>query len=187
VKKFWGGRGQVLTSEFIAAVFIFMIVLVFAVFLWTTVWADIARAEFLHDFEAAADDAVEKLVRTEGYPVDWETRALDNISSVGLCSESRVLQEAKVGRFLELMDSGEYDDLCDDASISNYNCSRSLLGLQGYEFYFTLSDMDDNILVLGGRNASTGNFPAEYEYMVSAPRSAVFNGSIVKANLVVWV
>jgi hypothetical protein len=184
----WGRKAQVLMSELIIAVFIFTLVLGMVFFLWDMTSSGIMRSEFLHEMDSSSSDALEKLVRTEGYPADWASLPLDNISAIGLASnDSRILDQNKVLRFLDLMDTGKYDDLCGDATISNYDCSRYLLGLKKYELHFTLTDMEDNSLMLAGWNCSTGKASSDPDFLVSVKRSAVLNGEIVKANLVVWV
>jgi len=177
---------QVFSGEFIMAYFIFSIVLVSVFFLWDTTTKNILRSERLHEMDKLATDAVEKLIRTPGYPEDWTDKPLDNISSIGLANESRILDRGKVLRFLNLMDGSRYDNLCNDITISNYNCSRYLLGMKKYEFYFTMTDIDDNILNLEGQNCSTGNPPVDADYLISIKRSAMLNDEIVKISFVVW-
>jgi hypothetical protein len=183
-----GRKAQILVSELIVAVLIFTLVLGMVFYLWDMTSSAILRSEFLSEMDSSSSDAVEKLVRTEGYPSGWANMSLENISAVGLASnDSRILDQEKVLRFMDLMDPGEYDDLCEDITISNYDCSRYLLGLKKYELHFALTDMADSTLVLAGRNCSTGKAPADSDFMVSVKRSAVLNGEIVKATLVVWV
>lgn len=183
----WGRKAQVLVGELIIAVFIFTLVLATVFFLWDTTSVSITKSEFLHEMDASSSDALEKLVRTEGYPEDWANRSLNETSAIGLASnDSRILDQDKVLRFMDLLDSEKYDDLCGDVTISNYDCSRYILGLKKYELRFTLTDMEDVTLVLAGRNCSTGKAPTGSEFMVSVKRSAVLDGEIVKANMVVW-
>jgi hypothetical protein len=185
---FRGRKAQVLMSELIVAVFIFTLVLAAVFFLWDMTSSAILKSELLSEMDSASSDALEKLVRTEGYPSDWADLALENVSAIGLASnDSRILDSAKVIRFLDILDPGRYDDLCGDVTISNYDCSRYLLGLKKYELHFALTDMEDTTLTLAGRNCSTGRSPADQDFMVSVKRSAVLNGEIVKANLVVWI
>ncbi len=179
-------RAQVLSGELITACFIFSLVLVYVFFLWDTTTKNILRSEILYEMDKLGTGAVEKLIRTPGYPEDWTNKLLDNISSMGLANESRMLDRGKILRFINLMDASEYDDLCNDALISNYQCSKHLLGMEKYEFYLTMTDMDDNILNLEGWNCSTGNSPVDEDYLISIPRSAILDDEIVKISFVVW-
>jgi len=179
-------RAQVFSSELIIAYFIFSIVLVSVFFLWDTTTKNILRSERLHEMDKLATDAVEKLIRTSGYPEDWTDKSLDNISSIGLANESRILDQEKILKFIDLMDGSRYDNLCNDITVSNYNCSRHLLGMKKYEFYFTMTDIDGNILNLEGQNCSTGNLPINEDYKIPIKRSAMLNDEIVKISFVVW-
>ena len=185
MRRVWDAvRAQVLSSEFIIAYFIFSIVLVSALLLWNTTTRDLLISERLYEMDKLATDSVEKLIRTSGFPEDWVEKPVDNISSLGLADESRILDQGKILRFIELMDPNRFDEC--GGGISNYNCSRHLLGMGRYEFYFTMTDEDGNILTLEGQNCSTGSSPADADYLVTMKRSAMLNDEIVEVSFTTW-
>jgi hypothetical protein len=186
MRRIWDAvRAQVLSSEFIIAYFIFSLVLVSALFLWDTTTRDILISERLYEMDKLATDSVEKLIRTSGVPEDWVGESVDNISSLGLADESRILDQGKVLWFIELMDPTR-SDAC-GGGISNYNCSRHLLGMERYEFYFTITDLDGNMLTLEGQNCSTGNSPGYADYLVTMRRSVMLNNEIVEVSFTAWI
>ncbi len=177
-------RAQIASSEFIMAYFIFSLVLISALFLWDTTTKNILKSEHLHKMNSLGTDAVEKLLRTSGFPGDWIVKPVDNISALGLVNESRILDRGKVLRFVELMDSSKFNEC--GVAVSNYNCSRYLLGVEKYEFYFTLKDVNGSIMTIEGQNCSTGNFPVDADYIISVRRSAILDDEIVMISLVMW-
>ncbi|HEX55525.1 MAG: hypothetical protein DRO94_04810 [Candidatus Altiarchaeales archaeon] len=184
-----GRKAQTFSSEFILAYIIFLLVLTAILFLWDTTNRSIITSERLYDMENSAINAVEKLIRTPGMPNDWfSTSSTDDIISIGLANKSRILDERKVLKFIELM-STSGSSLCPTGIIgsNNYNCSRYLLGLGKYEFYFELMDINGTVLNLNGTQCATGNSPhGDYEYMLTIWRSAILNDEIVKIKFVVW-
>jgi hypothetical protein len=179
-------RAQVLSGETITAFFIFSLVLVYMFFLWDTTTRNIIVSESLHEMDKVGTDTMEKLLRTSGAPDDWIEKSLYNISAIGLANESRTLDRGKVLRFIYLMDSSTYDNLCEDPLMSNYDCSRILLGMRKYDFYFTMMDINGSILNLEGRNCTTGRVPAGEDYMITIKRSAMLDDNIVKISFVIW-
>ncbi len=182
-------KGQVLSSELIIAVFIFTMVLSSVFFLWDLVSKEILRSELVKDSDFVAKSATEKLIKTPGVPYGWESSDFNEISSVGIVNESRVLDKGKVLRFVEIMDSTHYEPLCHDHEgnpLSNYACSKYLLGLKDYEFYFTLNDLEGNLVELDGVTCSTGKPISGEEYSFKVERSAVLDHGIVKVNLYLW-
>ncbi|MBN2014868.1 MAG: hypothetical protein JW778_06780, partial [Candidatus Altiarchaeota archaeon] len=129
-------------------------------------------------------------------PVAWESLPVDDVLSIGLVNESRVLDPGKVLRFLDIMENETCTDTlinpCYNASdsdtfdITKYECNKHFMGVGDYEFYFTVTDLDDNILSLGGVNCSTGISPMDYDYLTNMKRSAVLGDDVVKISFMVW-
>lgn len=169
-------RGQAFSSEFLLAYFVFMIVLSMALYAWTLSTKKIIENERLLDMESQAIDASEQLIRTPGYPLDWNKTSVE---SIGLASESRVLDWTRVSYFIDLMTTST-DDLCTISDSSNYECNRYLLGLGVYDFHF-------NLLYTNGTSiASTGKEPVNETHRIGVERTAILNNSIVNTVLTVW-
>ena len=181
-------RGQILSSEFIIAAVIFMFVLGAILFMWTMTTFQINQSELVYTMDESATNAAEKLVRTGGLPHNWSSLAVDNISSLGLVNESRVIDQGKLDRFMILMDdsttSSVYDNPCNDGSISpsptNYECNRHFLGLGRYDFNITVNYLD------GTSIDKAGVSPSDADYIISKRRNALLDNEVVVVTLTVW-
>ncbi len=176
-------KAQIFSGEFLLAYFIFMTVLALALLLWYNTTRDVASVESYKLMEEKAVDAAEQLVRTAGIPENWNKT---NVVSVGLANESRILSAEKIASFLELMNASAQDGLCNDPSLSNYECSRNMLGLSEYDFQYTIDYLNGSPLYINGKEAVTGRAPANETRMMAVQRSALLNGTTVRATLTVW-
>lgn len=190
-------RAQILSSELIMSAFLFSLIIILAFVSWDTTIKSILRSETLHEMDSLSTNAVEKLARTSGFPGDWASLPVDNVSSMGLSGESRVLDQGKVLRFVDLM----VDEMCTNISnnpcynvsdsstynITKYECNRHFLGMGRYDFYFTITDLDENVVVLESLNCSAGRSPVDADYMVNVKRSAILNEGVVKISFIGWM
>jgi hypothetical protein len=176
-------KAQVFSGEFLLAYFIFMTVIILALLLWYNTTRDVSYVESYKLMEEKAVDAAEQLVRTPGIPDDWNAT---NVLSVGLANGSRILSAAKIGRFLDLTNASSYDDLCDDPSLSNYDCNRHLLGLSGYDFQYNISHLNGSIISVDGKLAVSGKAPINQTRLITIQRTALLDGETVKTTLTVW-
>jgi hypothetical protein len=190
-------RAQVLSSEFILASGIFLLILTSVFVLWNTISLEMAESEINHEIDEVATNAIEKLVRTSGYPVDWENLSMNETYALGLSSDSRILSRGKILRFLNItsaVSSGPgFDNPCNatldpgDPPISNYNCSRYLLGMGRYDFYFEITDINGTTVNIQGQDCLSGVMPVgDVTYQLPKRRNAMFEGDIVQVTLVVW-
>ncbi|MFH1788126.1 MAG: hypothetical protein ABH834_01945 [Candidatus Altiarchaeota archaeon] len=176
-------RGQVFSGEFLLAYFIFLTVMILAVLLWHNTERDITEAETLRLLEEKSVEASEQLVRTRGVPADWSA---SNVLSVGLAEESRILSEDKISEFTDLMSDARYDSLCNDVALSNYACSRHLLGLSGFDFAYELNYLNDSPVTVYGKTAETGKQPVNQTRLITVERTALLDNETVRATLTVW-
>ncbi|HIE34409.1 MAG TPA: hypothetical protein EYP86_04660 [Candidatus Altiarchaeales archaeon] len=184
-----GRKAQTFSSEFLLAYLIFLLVLTSIFILWDTTNKNIMASETLYNMENLGINAVEKLIRTSGVPSNWsDATSPDDILSLGLVNESRILNEKKVLKFIELMNT-TVDTLCPSdipSPRSNYNCSRYLLSIGKYEFYFELMDINGTTLNLNGTRCTTGNYPSNDDYKITLRRTAILNNEIVRIRFTIW-
>ena len=181
------GKAQVLSGEFILACVIFLFVLASIFFLWSTTTRNIAESEIMHGMDEVATNAIEKLIRTSGYPDDWENippAEIDNVSAIGLATESRILDKKKVLKFLYIMSNNTHNPC--GPNISNYECNKHFLGIGRYDFYLDITYLNGTIVNVKGRNCTTGLIPGNTEYMLTKRRNALLDGDIVKVTLTVF-
>ncbi|RLI90509.1 MAG: hypothetical protein DRO89_05745 [Candidatus Altiarchaeales archaeon] len=186
------GKAQVLSGEFILASAIFLFVLTSIFLLWSTTTRNIAESEIMYEMDEVATNAIEKLIRTSGYPDDWESIPpieIDNVSALGLATESRILDKEKVLKFLYIMSNTSSDNPCNLSSpetISNYECNKHFLGIGRYDFYLDITYLNGTIVNIKGKSCTTGLIPGNTEYMLTKRRNALLDGDIVKVTLTVF-
>jgi hypothetical protein len=167
-----------------------MFVLGAVLFMWTTTTFQINQSELVFTMDESATHAVEKLVRTEGLPMNWSGLAAENISAVGLSSNaSRILDPKKIDRLVILMDdsvtSAIHDNPCNDGISppplpTNYECNRHFLGLGRYNFHFNVTYLDGTLI------DESGSPPSDADFIISKKRSALFDTEVVTVTLTVW-
>jgi len=116
-------KAQANSVELLVGYFIFAMALTIAITLWTTTWDNVNKAEKLDDFETTATYIAEKLVRTPGYPENWTP---DNVITIGLANDPRILDNEKVEHFIDMMNDTHPSSKPSCNGISNYECNKYL-------------------------------------------------------------
>jgi hypothetical protein len=176
-------KGQVSSGEIVLAYFIFFIALTTAVTMWVNEIDHIRTNNRFSDFEDAASDISEKLVRTRGIPSNWDE---NNVATIGLADEPRVLSPSKISMFVDLMNDSKASTNPDCAGDSNYNCSKSLLGVGKYDFYITIENLNGTIISVDNKTVIAGRYPVEETDKLTITRPSIVNNSIVQVKLTLW-
>ncbi len=164
-------RGQLFSGDIAIATVVFLATISMVFFLWNTTNEDISRAESLRDMQKISSESIEQLIRTPGIPQDW---AQDNVRVPGLATEDRHINISKAAYFIELMNSTNYAD------------NKGLLGLGAYDFYMNVTDIDGNLVTVGGVNFTAGQLPLGELEKLNNLRTAILNETIVRFNFIIW-
>lgn len=174
-------RGQLFSGDIAVAMVVFLATLGLAFFLWNSTTDDINRAERLRDLQRIAASTTEQLIRTPGVPADWDTQwdlqgSGGSVSGIpGLAADDRVIDPVKAGSFVELMNATYYEDY------------KHFMGLGEYDFYIDVRNLTGTLMEVSGKPFAAGKpLPAEYTESVSILRTAIFNDTIVRVNLIIW-
>ncbi len=152
-------RGQAVSLDFMAGVFIFTLVLVYYVILWGT-FADRYYQSFGKDnADIAALSLSDALVGSPGVPENW-TRAPLLVQHVGLASMPGVLDPYKVSAL----------------SAVPYANAKRMLGLDR-DFYIRIETLD------GMRYATYGSPAGNATAVSELSRLAMLNGTVVKVRV----
>jgi len=111
--------------------------------------------------QSAALPAADVLVRSEGAPINWHMNPA-SVKIPGLAGIGNSLSPAKLGAF---------DDL-------DYDFTREMLGLDGFDYQLLLMQNDDVILSKGSVSGS--------DIVVAITRKAMYNGNAATIQLKVW-
>jgi hypothetical protein len=144
----------------IVSFIVFVFILVFFLTFWFNGLASANSTIIRNNIEYELIGVSDNLLKTPGYPSDWETNT-SNITSLGLVREPNVLYPSKLANFTNL----------------SYANLKTKLGIS-YEFYFYVQD-------LGGNNLyETGNATIGEVNSVAITRFAVLSGQPVKVGLI---
>lgn len=174
-------RGQLSSGEIIVAYFIFFLALTASITLWVDATNKINNRERLAEFQDAASDIAEKLVRTKGVPLNWTK---EDVAAIGLAREARILSPEKILYFVELMNDSTTSSGC--GAISEYECNKHLMGLGKYDFYFQLEDLEGEIINIGGVNCIAGRVPVNEAEKITIIRSAILEENITRIKFTLW-
>ncbi|MBI2971315.1 MAG: hypothetical protein HYY37_02770 [Candidatus Aenigmarchaeota archaeon] len=137
-------KGQLFLGDFVVAVFIFAIVLAMLAVSWDTVMERYSSQSDVQEMELKAAWIADAML-TSGKPSGWEN---SNTSVIGLVDHDRTISPAKLAAF----------------SAMDYNQSKRVMGVQGYEYFFSLPASN---VTKGDRGGSTRAF---------ARRVVMYNG-----------
>lgn len=123
-------KGQIFTTDLAVALTVLLFILVISAASFGLIQNSLNTEEFYSEMQEKAVNASQVLVTTEGKPDVWPmTNNLDGIDSIGLAKENNVLDENKVQTLV-------------DWNALKYEEIKEVLGLQKYDFYFRVEEMN---------------------------------------------
>ncbi len=132
-------KGQIFTTDFVLAVTVLLFILVISTASFGLIQNSLNQEESYSEMQEKALTASEALVSGKGDPELWEALPEFLLDSIGIADERNVLDEKKIDRLIELYPD-KYDEI------------KNILGLQKYDFYFTVNEMDHTEIKAFGQN-----------------------------------
>jgi hypothetical protein len=118
-------KGQLLMTDFMLSIAIFLAILLSTMALWSSVDTQIRDAEGRRDMQAITVYISDTLVRSTGYPANWTN---DTVQMIGLASDEHVIDVEKVFK-LKRMD---YDQVREMMKLGNYELHAWFTDGAGY-------------------------------------------------------
>ncbi len=143
-KGFQMKKGQIFTIDFMVSIVVFIIVLITIISTWYFIDLHIKEVESRRDMHSVSLSVSDALVRSGGYPLDWNST---NVQSIGLAKEEYVLDLQKI---ISLMGM-------------DYDSARSIMRLGNYHLFMYITD-------LNGYNVSTGVLRSPVVYFCNQQR-----------------
>lgn len=151
-------KGQIFATDLIVGLTVLLFVLVISTTSFGLIQNSLNQEEFYGEMQEKALTASEILVADSGQPNNWEMLSeLNDINSFGLAKERNILDENKVDTLI-------------DWNASKYTEIKEVLGLQKYEFYFKIEEMN------GQMAKEFGTFPGTEEKTIVIERYVLFEG-----------
>lgn len=178
-------KGQLFSGDVAIATIVFLTALALALYLWDSTGDDINNAEDLRDMERLGSEAIEQLVRTPGLPADWNYATIE---VPGLAEGDRMINMTKAAYFVELMNE------------TNYPEYGYLMGIGPYQFYMNVTylngspvivrnetfidELNETVVVVN--EFAAGLVPEGAYESLALLRTAIYNGTVVRVNFIVW-
>ena len=158
-----GAKGQVFSIDFIMAVIVFVLCMVFITSFWQVSVVSASQAVERNRLAASALVASDALIYGSGMPDKWESSTSDAVA-LGLAKKGSPgeLEQAKLAAFSEL-------------SNSSSGTVRKLLGLHS-EYYLQVQGVESDYLFEAGNSSQLGS------RSVGITRYAVLDGEMVRVR-----
>lgn len=162
-------RGQLLSSEIILALCLFLGSLIAFVLAWNAASASFVQAQQRQQAQAALVGIADMAVLSPGDPADWETRLPAGANAYGFASSPGVLSARKLSALQSLNPS--------------YDSMREGMGAGRFELYLAAHYPDGAALYSFGRAAAEND---TLSGAVSIERLALLDGSPVILKVQLW-
>jgi hypothetical protein len=145
---------------------VFLILIVFAAGIWLQVNSSAQTNAVYQNLERKALLISDLLVESQGVPNGWESNA-SAVQVIGLASTDHELDAEKVASFKAIADS-------------NYETAKQILGIEGDDFYFKITDLNSAEIVSGG------NMSAGTEQRIVIQRRVLYNDDYAILEFGLW-
>jgi len=156
-------KGQGLAIDMTIAMFILFLVLAGLLGVWTNNLEVINEEEIVRELNRKASQTMEVLIRTPGSPDNWDTLTITEVTSIGLASSDRVIDEDKLNTFKNFT--------------ANYDQVREKLKLGAFHYFFTMEGADD---------VNAGLSTTADAYAVTVSRIVNYKGEEASAKLTIY-
>ena len=158
---FFKKNGQISSIDMLISGIIFLMIFISIRSIWIENLNEIQDSLNSYELELKSIQAINCLLKTPGFPIDWNS---SNVELIGLAKKPFVLSEDKVNKFLLL----------------DYNSAKRALGIDGYEFNFTIFDdaLDENKFF--------GINPTQKSVVYSVNRKVIFNEVSANAKISIF-
>lgn len=156
-------RGQTTSLEFFVVGGVVSMIVIFSFITFDLSSSRTNEARQKTEMELIAVDIVDGLVKTSGAPGDWEYSP-STATSFGLAKSPLSLDAVKIHQF----------------SLLDYNGSKSVLGIQNYQYFFRVKFLNDTVI------KQSGVRPSNPKTVVNPTMAATLNNTVVHLDFMLW-
>lgn len=160
-------RGQLWSSDFLFSTMLILFLITFFILFWNSNATRFNAGSDYADMRLAGAQGSELLVGRAGDPPSWENLPAgeeSRIVSIGLAQGRNSISPRKFSRLQDM----------------NYTLFKQRTGLEPYEVWITLDDLENNQSFSFGLNATNDSARAAFS------RFVLYNGSVSLLTLEVW-
>lgn len=151
-------RGQVAGYDTLISFFLFLLIFVFVQQIWNSEYRRLLEEQFENQRIQVANQALDSLVSSRGYPADWNA---DNLQMAGMATSPGVLDTNKTQHFFSLP----------------YSTARRALTLDAYDFFLILDSSIKN------EDLNLGTPPSNQKTTVAVTRNVTYKEKIAYVRL----
>jgi hypothetical protein len=172
LRKIAALRGQILTTDFIVSIALFLAALLIFYLVWTNLSYSYWESMADKDMQVALLAASDSLLLTPGAPVGWEFGSQFSATSYGFATSPNMVSSAKIGALNLAMNS-------------DYYSAKNIMGVGRFDVFITIERANDSVTIY-----SFGNFTKQGAVQVSSATSerlAVLDGvELVRVKVDIW-
>lgn len=157
-------KGQIITTEFMLVATILVVLLIASLSFWFIGSSRFQENVDRTEIQLTALDVSDQLVKSGGFPEDWNEHTSTTVS-LGLVVYERDLDQSKVETF---MNNLTYSEIKDYLAIENLEILVTIYSLDGQTLY------------------QTGSYPDNPETVANVRRAAVLGTDIVHVDVMIW-
>ncbi len=154
-------KGQLFSGDFVLSVAIFLVVVAVLLLSFTRISEQTREEDLRTDLESGSLFATDVLMKTEGFPGNWDNTTVIVPGFV----ENGTLSSGKVSRFLQL----------------DYDRAKYALGLSEFDFSMNVTGLNDTVIFEYVKKNLT-----QADGISVTNRVGVMGGQIVKIRFLVW-
>ncbi len=122
-------RGQFFSPDLMIATLIFVFSLIMFISSSTFIFNQVNYFTFISVVDEAAHNSLESIIKSEGLPVNWNTKEIDEIRFFGIAKENNVIDENKLISLINHLDN-------------NYETTKEMLGMGKFDFKLRVIDFN---------------------------------------------
>lgn len=151
-------KGQIFSTDLFSSLFVFIIIFAALAIMWNNAIERQEKDESLKEIELEAMRVSDLIIRTPGYPANWENIPVDNVRNVGLINSDREIDKDKLNAFL----------------LMNYDESKIKFSIQRFDYSFRLVKA----------NITKGSSGGSNKILIRRP--VLFNGTVDTFEFELW-
>jgi len=156
-------KGQASLIDLVIGFSVFMLIFVLVIGAINSNYKDITKNREIDEIEHSANFVLKELTETKGFPENWETLGTGEIQRIGLTEKNNQISEEKLVAFSNL----DYDE------------SKVLMKLEGYDYYFDFDGID---------NITAGLNPiGQTKYEITMKKIVEYKGSEAEIEFKVYI
>jgi len=164
-------KGQMLSTEIVLAMVLFMASLTAFLFTWNSISSTYSQELQQRQLQVALTSISDQMVLSTGDPQDWEFSTLQDSNSFGLAQSRGILSPQKLSA-LQTLNASYYDQVREGMGAGRFDLYMETVDVASGEVLYRFGKMVDRSEI--------------YQASASIDRLALMNNSMVRLRVQLW-